>query len=83
MSSITSVIVSVNYLKVKKEKKGECCFVSFFSFIVFEGEKNVLTVIATVEGEMRVFQGNFCEKSLNFIIKNLKNNIICKHTSHR
>ena len=46
MSIITSVIVSVNYLKVR-EKENVVPFISSFSFIVFEG-KNVLTV--TVEG---------------------------------
>ena len=62
MSVTTSVNVLVNYLKVKKVNA-----VSFFLLIVFG--KNVLTV--TVEGEMRVFQDSFYEKSLNLIIKEL------------
>ena len=63
MSVITTVIVMVIYLKREK-----CCSVFSLSFIVFEG-KNVLTV--TVEGEVRVFQDSFYEKSLNLIIKEL------------
>ena len=78
MSITTSAILSFNYLKVK-EKKNVVSF-HFFSFIVFEGENEL---IMTVEGELRVFQSNFYEKSLSLTFKELEKQQPCKNTSHR
>ena len=82
MSVITSVIVSVNYLKVK-EKENVVPFISSFSFIVFGGKKCVLTVTVIVKDKMRVFQGSFVREIIEPHYHELENNISCKHISHR